>query len=142
MQCTPLQLQLCWFAKHCTISVQYLKCQDQRFSKNCRSTFIFALHEISEGAHFLHLACQGGRRAPLPPVSYATGSRGVAFSVQALRLLCQCLFVRLSPCRLQFFFCLFFSGLRVTFTAAFLNLFLPQHPFWLRLSSPAPPTIV
>jgi len=26
-------------------------------------------------------------------------------------------------------------------TAAFHNLFLPQHPFWPRLSSPAPPTI-
>jgi len=27
------------------------------------------------------------------------------------------------------------------FSAAFLNLFLPQHPFLSRLSSPAPPTI-
>jgi len=25
--------------------------------------------------------------------------------------------------------------------AAFLNLFLAQHPFWSRLSGPAPPTI-
>jgi len=25
--------------------------------------------------------------------------------------------------------------------AAFLNLFLPQHPFWAHLSSSAPPTI-
>jgi len=28
-----------------------------------------------------------------------------------------------------------------TYRPAFRNLFLPQHPFWLRLSSPAPPTI-
>jgi len=129
VQCTPLQLQLCWFAKHCTISVQYLKCQDQRFSKNCRSTFIFALHEISEGAHFLHLACQGGRRAPLPPVSYATGSRGVAFSVQALRLLCQCLFVRLSPCRLQFFFVYFFQAYVLPSRQHFLTFFYLSTPF-------------
>jgi len=26
-----------------------------------------------KGAQFLHLACQGKRLAPLPPVSYATG---------------------------------------------------------------------
>jgi len=27
------------------------------------------------------------------------------------------------------------------YSTAFLNLFLSQHPFWSRLSSPAPPTI-
>ena len=30
--------------------------------------------QANRGAHFLHLACQGGRRAPLLPVSYANGS--------------------------------------------------------------------
>jgi len=29
--------------------------------------------QANRGAHFLHFACQGGRRAPLPPTSYATG---------------------------------------------------------------------
>ena len=28
--------------------------------------------QASRGVHFLHLVCQGGARAPLPPVSYAT----------------------------------------------------------------------
>jgi len=45
VHCAPLQ-QLwiydsfddCWFAKHCGISV-FIKCQDQRISKTCRSTF-------------------------------------------------------------------------------------------------------
>jgi len=31
--------------------------------------------------------------------------------------------------------------LHLLYIAAFLNLFLPQHPFWSRLSNPAPPTI-
>ena len=72
VQCTPLHCN----TLECTINLmivgllstalfQYLKCQDQRISKNCRSTFLFCSYEISKGARFLHLACQGGRRAPL-----------------------------------------------------------------------------
>ena len=47
----------CWFAEHCTIEALSYS----------------AVHEASEGAHFLHLACQGGAaRTPVLPVSYAT----------------------------------------------------------------------
>jgi len=31
------------------------------------------------GAHFLHLACQGGGAHPWPPVSYATGYNAVVW---------------------------------------------------------------
>ena len=35
---------------------------------------------MSEGSHFLHLACQRGQRAPLLPVSYVTGCSYSRFS--------------------------------------------------------------
>jgi len=49
-----------------TAVFQYVKCQDQRISKNLEALSDSAVHEISEGAYFSHLGCQGGRRAPLP----------------------------------------------------------------------------
>jgi len=60
-----------------TAPFQYLKCQAQRISKNCRSngfpkTVETAIHEISEGRPFLYLTCQGGGAHPWPPVSYVT----------------------------------------------------------------------
>ena len=55
-----------------TALFQCLKRQDQRISKTCKTTFIFCSSwNLWKGAHFLHIACQGGRRAPLHPVSYA-----------------------------------------------------------------------
>jgi len=36
---------------------------------------------------------------------------------------------------------LFMAHLLLCTRPAFLNLFLPQHPFWSRVSSPALPTI-
>jgi len=55
-----------------TALFQYLKCQDQRISKNCRSTFIFCSSWNVEGVPFFTFRLPGGQREPLPPVSYAT----------------------------------------------------------------------
>jgi len=75
--CTRLQ-QLRFWIHLMTVSMlntalfQYLKRQAQRISKTCKSTFIFCSSwNLWEGTHFLRIACQGGRRAPLPFVSYA-----------------------------------------------------------------------
>ena len=52
----------CSFAEHCSI----YNVKNDAFPKFCRSTFIFcSSRKLYEGAHFLHLACQGGQRAPL-----------------------------------------------------------------------------
>jgi len=71
--CTPLQQPRFWIHLM-TVSMlntelfQYLKRQDQRISKTCKSTFIFCSSwNLWEGAHFLHLACQGGGAPPFPP---------------------------------------------------------------------------
>jgi len=50
----------------------------EKFLRNAKNKNLLKIKRIliteiqaNRGAHFLHLACQGGRRAPLPPVSYA-----------------------------------------------------------------------
>jgi len=53
---------------------QYLKCQDQQISKIVEALSYSAVHEISEGAPFFYLACQGGAARTPAPVSYATVS--------------------------------------------------------------------
>ena len=61
----------CWFAKHCTISV-FKMSRPTDFQKLSKHFHILQFMKCLRGAHFLHLGCQGGRCAPLPPVSYAT----------------------------------------------------------------------
>ena len=49
-----------------TALFSYLKRQDQRISKTCKSIFVLCSSwNLQDGAHFLHLACQGRRHAPL-----------------------------------------------------------------------------
>ena len=75
VQCTPLHYNNYEFTSHLmivgllsTALFKYLKCQDQRISKNCRITFIFCSSwNLWRGAHFLHLACQGDGAHPSPP---------------------------------------------------------------------------
>ena len=85
IQCTPLHCNNFEFTIHLmivglpsTALFQYLKCQDQRVSKNCRSSFIFCSSWNLWGGPFFTFSLPGGRRAPLPPVSYATGFNGWA----------------------------------------------------------------
>jgi len=55
-----------------TALFQYLKCQDQRVSKNGRSTFIFCSSwNLWGGQFFTFSLTKGAERAPAP-VSYAT----------------------------------------------------------------------
>jgi len=63
-----------------TVLFQYLKCQAQRISKNLEALSCSAVHEISEGVHFLHLAFQGGDAHPYPPVTYATDRRYLEYN--------------------------------------------------------------
>jgi len=57
--------------------------ESEKFLKNAKTKNLWKIKRIlnteiqaNRGAHFLHLACQGGRRAPLPPVNYAAVYRG------------------------------------------------------------------
>ena len=80
VQCTPLHCNNwiygsfddCWFAKHCTKSVFKIS-RPTGFQKVQKHFHILQFMKSLRAAHFLRLACRGGRRAPLSPVSYVTG---------------------------------------------------------------------
>jgi len=96
VHCTALQqlwiydsFDVCFLLN--TARFQYLKCQDQQIPKTCRSIFIiWSSRNLKEGAHFLHLACQGRWRAPLSAVSCATAHRYLNFSTCYSVLLFAC----------------------------------------------------
>jgi len=61
-----------------TALFQYLKCQDQWISKNCRSTFIVSSSWNLWGGPIFAFSLPGGGGAhPCSPASYATGSRHI-----------------------------------------------------------------
>jgi len=86
LQCTPLHcnnseftILLMIIALRNTALFQHLKCQDQRISRNCRSTFVFCSSWNLWRGPIFTFSLSGGRRAPCPPVSYVTDGRCVAF---------------------------------------------------------------
>jgi len=73
VQCTPLHCNDFEFTLHLMIVgllsnalFQYLKCQDQRISQNCGSTFIVCSSWNLWGGPFFTFSLPGGRRAPRP----------------------------------------------------------------------------
>jgi len=50
--------------------------------KKTTTSTILNIKMSTKGAQFLHLSCQGGRIAPLLPVSYATGSHPSSDSIK------------------------------------------------------------
>jgi len=75
VQCTPLHYNNSKFAIHLMIAgllstalFQYLKCQDQRICKNCRSTFIFCSSWNLWGGPFFKFSLpRGAARTPASP---------------------------------------------------------------------------